>query len=365
VIHLLLLAFALGGLMGLAAGFFAARRFSRAAWRPPADPVRSAAPSSDAAYPAEANFEAIALSLVDRCASRVGLPCALVMRDREGAPAHVVVVSAGVDPRLEGMEIVLTSAAGRAILENVPVVGAPNEPVLQTVRADRRRPVMGGVAVPVGQGARPVGAVIGLGLPPAGGGDAVHGLGALVRLFAPQLLPAHAVWVAQKRAETDDLTGLPNRRHLKNVMARGPLEQAALVVLDIDHFKAVNDTLGHAAGDAALVHLARLLRDTLRTGDVAARMGGEEFAVWLAGADQATALEVAERLRAQVERSPFRWQGEPRPFTVSCGVASYPVPIRHQDNLMPTADAALYRAKNGGRNQVVAAAADAPAPKSA
>jgi diguanylate cyclase (GGDEF)-like protein len=164
--------------------------------------------------------------------------------------------------------------------------------------------------------------------------------------------------VAQRRAETDELTGLPNRRHLKNVMARGPGERAALIVLDVDHFKKINDSLGHPAGDAALSHVSRLLKETLRGGDVAARLGGEEFAVWLLGADQARAVEVAERLRARVESAPFRWQGETRALTISCGVAAYPVPIRHPDNMMVSADAALYRAKNAGRNQVVAAGAE-------
>lgn len=361
--QLLGLVFLFGILLGGVAGVIVGRRWgaARAAWRRPAADTVGAAPAPDTAYPAEANFEASAVSLVDRCAARVQLPCALVMRDREGAPATIVAVTEGLDQRLVGMEVPLDSPAGRAILEGVPVVGSPDEPVVQTARRDRRRPVTGGVAVPVGQGSRATGAVIAFGVPPAGGGDAVHGLSALVRLFASQLLPAHAVWVAQRRAETDDLTGLPNRRAMNGVMSRGVAERAALILFDIDHFKAINDTHGHPAGDAALKHLARLLRDALRGADDAARMGGEEFAVWLPGAGPETALEVAERLRAQVEKSPFRWQGQEIALTVSCGVAAYPVPIRHPDNLMATADAALYQAKRAGRNRVVAAGADAPA----
>lgn len=357
---LLLLAFTAGALVGGLAGLVAGRRWGRtqAVWRGPlADPV-TAAGGGDITYPAEANFDAIADSLVDRCAARVQLPCALVMRDREGAPAQIAAVSDGLDPRLLNMDVPLDSPAGRAILEGVPVVGPPDEPVVQTARRDRRRPITGGVAVPVGQGARAAGAIVAFGVPPGGGGDAVHGLGALVRLFAGQLLPAHAVWVAQKRADTDELTGLPNRRTIRNELARGAGDRAALILLDVDHFKRINDTLGHPAGDAALVHIARLLRDTVRGGDKAARLGGEEFAVWLAGALQATALDVAERLRALVERSPFRWQGQEIPLTISCGVAAFPEPIGHPDNLMSSADAALYRAKNAGRNRVMAAGAE-------
>ncbi|MDO8666621.1 MAG: GGDEF domain-containing protein, partial [Gemmatimonadales bacterium] len=118
-------------------------------------------------------------------------------------------------------------------------------------------------------------------------------------------------------------------------------------------FKQVNDTLGHPAGDAALRHIARLLREAVRGRDIAARVGGEEFAVWLPGADLKLGREVAERLRRQVEAAPFRHQGYERPLTISCGVAAYPVPIGHPDNLMATADAALYRAKREGRNRVV------------
>jgi diguanylate cyclase (GGDEF)-like protein len=128
-----------------------------------------------------------------------------------------------------------------------------------------------------------------------------------------------------------------------------------LIMLDLDHFKDVNDTLGHPAGDAALVHIARLLREAVRGGgrDVPARVGGEEFAVWLPGSDLKLGQEVAERLRQQVEASPFRYRGTERRLTISCGVSAFPVPVGHPGNLVGTADAALYRAKHEGRNRVV------------
>lgn len=160
--------------------------------------------------------------------------------------------------------------------------------------------------------------------------------------------------MAERKAVTDELTGLPNRRALNAAVARIGSERAALVVLDVDHFKRINDTLGHPAGDAALQHVARLLREAVRGRDVPARVGGEEFAVWLPSADLKLGREVAERLRQQVEASPFRHNGHQRVLTISCGVSAYPVPIGHPDNLMATADAALYRAKREGRNRVVA-----------
>jgi diguanylate cyclase (GGDEF)-like protein len=168
------------------------------------------------------------------------------------------------------------------------------------------------------------------------------------------MVPAHAVAIAERKADTDELTGLANRRALAREMAAGGVGRSALVMLDLDHFKRVNDTLGHPAGDAALKHLAKLLGTALRAGDVAARIGGEEFAVWLPGADMALGMEVAERLRAVVAEKTFRIGGVEYPLTISCGVSACPLPIPHPDNLMATADAALYRAKREGRNRVVA-----------
>jgi diguanylate cyclase (GGDEF)-like protein len=92
---------------------------------------------------------------------------------------------------------------------------------------------------------------------------------------------------------------------------------------------------------------------------VAARIGGEEFAVWLPGAGLALGMEVAERLRTLVSEHPFRFGGAEHPLSISCGVSACPLPIPQPDNLMPTADAALYRAKREGRNRVVATAGKA------
>jgi diguanylate cyclase (GGDEF)-like protein len=300
----------------------------------------------------EESFGSLALALVERCANRVELPCALVIRERTGAPAFIVEVSTGFDPRLVGVEVPLDSTGGRAIADGIPVVSEGDEKVISFSR-DRRRAISGGIAVPVAQGPDIVGAVIAFGVPAAGNEDAIAGLSELVRKFAPVLVPAHTAAVAVRRSETDELTGLPNRRALNRVTARRGVDLAGLVMLDVDHFKEINDTFGHPAGDAALRHVARILRETLRDRDLAARIGGEEFAIWLPGADQRTAVEVAERLRERVATSPFRAEGQERILTVSCGVASYPTPIGAIENLMGAADIALYRAKRAGRNKVV------------
>ncbi|MFI5213900.1 MAG: GGDEF domain-containing protein [Gemmatimonadales bacterium] len=303
----------------------------------------------------DSTFEPLALVLVERCTARAGLPAALVMREKPGGPAAITTVASGLDPRLVGVPVDLLSTAGRALTEGIPVVGSPEERVVDRSRGDRRRGQGGGIAVPISQGGRVYGAVLTFGTPSSGAATAVEGLAEEVRKFAPVIIPAFAAVAAGRRAETDDLTQLANRRGLNAAMARsGNPGRAALVVIDLDHFKSVNDTHGHQAGDAALKQVARVLRETIRPRDTAARIGGEEFAIWLPGADLEAGREVAERVRATVAASPLRHAGSEQLLTVSCGVAAYPKPIRPLENLMGAADAALYAAKRAGRNKVVA-----------
>ena len=158
----------------------------------------------------------------------------------------------------------------------------------------------------------------------------------------------------RRQAERDHLTGLFNRRSLEQRIAQ---EQArhrrhpqpfALVMLDIDHFKGINDARGHDAGDAALRHLAQVLLPLLRQTDVLGRFGGEEFMVLMPLTDQDQALLAAERMRVALTRQPLRWQGQELPITASFGVAD----SRHGELMLRHVDAALYRAKANGRNCV-------------
>jgi diguanylate cyclase (GGDEF)-like protein len=268
----------------------------------------------------------------------------------------IVAVSDGGDPRLVGNPVQPDSPAGRAIVEGTPAVDLEDEPVAHVGLGDRRRPLRGGVAVPLYFGTRVDGAVQTLGEPAVAPSTAVSELDKLARRFAPVVGPAHAVAIAERKANTDELTGLANRRSLQREMAVGDAARSALVMIDLDFFKRINDTLGHAAGDQALKHVAELLKTALRAGDVASRVGGEEFAVWLPGADMALGLDVAERLRALVAEKPFHFGGAEHRITISCGVSASPVPIPSPENLMATADKALYRAKHDGRNRVVATA---------
>ena len=176
----------------------------------------------------------------------------------------------------------------------------------------------------------------------------------------------------QKRAEdslrhlsiTDELTGAYNRRHAFYEAAlhiddrnRAPL---SVVMLDIDHFKAVNDTHGHAAGDVALKQLTALaceLLPTLKGGESAmfARMGGEEFVMLLPGLDLTAAVEAAERIRKAVEAMPIELASGTLRLTVSAGVAELMPRDADFGGLLVRADQALYEAKGAGRNRVMVA----------
>jgi len=163
----------------------------------------------------------------------------------------------------------------------------------------------------------------------------------------------------------DELTGLLTSKsffsELRREAARAEDEQMPFCVLmmDIDHFKEVNDTYGHLAGSETLEEVGAVIRKSLRAGDVGARFGGEEFAAFLLDADYTQGMIAAERVRSAIEKHEFpaaRRQGtEPPPthrITISLGVASFPEDGRDPIQLVEMADSALYRAKRNGRNQV-------------
>jgi two-component system, cell cycle response regulator len=127
----------------------------------------------------------------------------------------------------------------------------------------------------------------------------------------------------------------------------------SLVMFDVDHFKRVNDTYGHLAGDAVLVHLARITNAIIRTEDILARYGGEEFAVICRGTPLLNAGVLGERLRTKVESEAFDFQGARLPVTISVGVAALPeAQAANGQDLISEADSALYEAKRSGRNRV-------------
>jgi diguanylate cyclase (GGDEF)-like protein len=166
---------------------------------------------------------------------------------------------------------------------------------------------------------------------------------------------------ARDVASHDGLTSLYNRRAFNDFLERAVAREDrqgghfALLLLDIDRFKKLNDTYGHPAGDAALRHTAQLLTHQLRKSDLAARFGGEEFAVLLASTDHAGAHHLAEKVRAEVEHGRLVYDGARLGVTVSIGVAVWPADGRDPGALVAAADRALYAAKESGRNRVVAA----------
>ncbi|WP_395609810.1 GGDEF domain-containing protein [Pseudomonas sp. B22129] len=166
--------------------------------------------------------------------------------------------------------------------------------------------------------------------------------------------------VQRQKALIDPLTGLPNRAawserldHEVNTWhQRG--NSLALAMLDLDHFKRINDSYGHLAGDKVLKIIANVLRKRLRPADFIARFGGEEFVLLMPDSSLADALAVGEVLRAAIEACPFHFKGEPVTITVSMGVAQFQ-PGERSDLALKRADEALYRAKAAGRNQVLPA----------
>jgi diguanylate cyclase (GGDEF)-like protein len=191
---------------------------------------------------------------------------------------------------------------------------------------------------------------------------ALYGLGGLLPVVCTigflLMCSERAQRELEQSARLDYLTGIYNRGAIEELAAGlialtqrhgTPL---ALMVVDIDHFKRINDELGHAAGDKALAATVQLIHGLLRGGDLIGRLGGEEFLVLMPDTDAVKARHAAERMRACVEGAPVSFQGIERPLTVSIGVAQFRVEDGGFGPLLLRADRALYVAKRAGRNQV-------------
>jgi two-component system, cell cycle response regulator len=167
----------------------------------------------------------------------------------------------------------------------------------------------------------------------------------------------------EKTSVTDGLTGLFNHRYFHEVLeaelARSERHQRAfaVVMLDVDHFKSVNDSKGHPAGDELLRRIARLLSEVLRQTDVVARYGGEEFSAVLPETGKVEATQVAERIRFVIAEQLNLPEEFGRAVTASLGVSVYPEDGRTAKEVLAAADRALYEAKKQGRNQIVASRA--------
>ncbi|WCE31596.1 GGDEF domain-containing protein [Vibrio sp. SCSIO 43137] len=179
--------------------------------------------------------------------------------------------------------------------------------------------------------------------------------GFTIFLLASYLMDSNAL--LEKLATKDELTDMLNRRALFDQISsqasylKRKNSCASVVIADIDHFKKINDSYGHEAGDVAIKQFAATIHSSVRGYDIAARYGGEEFLIFLPGADTETASAVAERIRKETEQQPLDYQGKSIPFTASFGVSEYDL-TDSSDVSIARADKALYQSKSLGRNQI-------------
>ena len=179
----------------------------------------------------------------------------------------------------------------------------------------------------------------------------------LTRFMGHKLLKINELIVVLKRAaHRDQLTDVATRDFFFARLAKQPKKPGVSLMVDIDHFKRVNDTYGHLVGDAVIAHVAKLLSQKTRRNDIVCRFGGEEFVVFLDNASADQAHVIAERVRRAVARARIEHDGQKVAVTVSIGVSTSAAAQDIEDAIRE-ADAALYRAKAAGRNQTVMAGA--------
>lgn len=274
----------------------------------------------------------------------------VVLRHRRGV--EILGVALQGDTRLLHARVMPGTAADRVARGEEREMVVAYDPV-GIDPGDRRQRERRSLVYPLCAEGEPVGAAV---LWAAGGeelgGPAFAALQSALEAAGPRLQAALARREEQDQAVRDPLTGLHNRRGFEVAMQAVGVVRGVYIAADLDHFKRVNDTLGHAAGDAALVHFAAILERLVRGRDVSGRVGGEEFAIWLPDQDLAHGCAVAERVREALAGTVWAFQGTEWPLTASFGVAAWPGTTNARENLAAQADAALYRAKETGRNCV-------------
>lgn len=185
-------------------------------------------------------------------------------------------------------------------------------------------------------------------------------IGAIAMKFLPSGDPERLTYdKLHEEANTDGLTKCYNKTYFNNALetevkkCKVTGKPLTLIIFDLDHFKKLNDNYGHDAGDFVLKEKARLIRDNgIRQGDVFARYGGEEFCILLPNTNLKQGFEIAERLRKLVEKHEFIYDGKRLPVAASIGVADYRQGVNNGTDLFKRADSAVYKSKEGGRNQV-------------
>lgn len=194
----------------------------------------------------------------------------------------------------------------------------------------------------------------------------VHGLMILIIQILIINTSFSLIWIAntilnkdlEERAKLDPLTKILNRRafvdELLKELARSKRQGLtfSLIMADIDHFKSINDTYGHLAGDSVLLGFTTFVQENLRIIDILARYGGEEFLILLPNTEKKQAVETAERIRKMLEYKKHLYNGQEISYTVSFGVTSFDIDAQNKEELLENADTALYAAKTKGRNRV-------------
>jgi len=298
--------------------------------------------------------DSIAIRLAHQLERMAGVEVCVAVPHATGV--RVAGVSLRSDRRLLGTLLERGSVLDRVALGRADAMAGVPNPLGKTT-PDRRRGADPAFVCPIPGDRAPLGAVA---LWTPGGGEptgpALADFRRAIEAAGPRLQNAIERRDLAEAALRDPLTGLLNRLGFDEASGLIGTTAAALIYTDIDHFKALNDELGHPAGDAALAHVARLLLQAVRAQDVVARIGGEEFAIWLPGAPLERGREVAERIRQALAWSDWQWQGKRRLLSASFGVAAWPETAVTRDGLPAQADAALYEAKRGGRDRVAVAA---------
>jgi diguanylate cyclase (GGDEF)-like protein len=258
-----------------------------------------------------------------------------------------------------GADSLVSRTCGEGMLLALDNVGKMTGPIALFVEGDRAWPKGSLAIVPLKMDDRVIGAIVvaaeATGVIP---GEEARNVALLGALAASSLEMVWEIEEVTKRARTDALTGLANRRafdeRLEQLLAHADRfgHPLSLILADVDHFKNVNDSWGHEAGDTVLKSIAQTLQEGVRAVDVCARFGGEEIAILLPQTALPGAVELADRLRTAVGTQPIIAGGVEIPTTISCGVASYPEGVLTKEQLFAAADRALYEAKSAGRNCV-------------
>ncbi len=294
--------------------------------------------------------EGIGGALCEASRRITGFPTAVVTRDPLFIEASVVAVSAGADRRLMRLGIAPTSVVGRACIGNITVAAEGGE-VFGTRRQNRREREDRALVYSLSDGPQGVGALVVF-----SGRDGIdvkvsERVQRLVDNAGPIMSRTVDLYAAKHRTMTDDLTGQPNKRALDRAMREHPQGPCSLLRVNVDHL----NNFAPPAVAAAIKHVARIFRKTLRDYDLPARVGDEDFALFLPETPFHHAFEVAERVRSAVSESVFDWAGREHLLTCSFGVASVPEAAEAPEGLLEAAGVALRNARHEGSNRISAA----------